>query len=554
MAANSSQPLILDDRFEIKARLPDRHFCKVYSAFDRHNDVEKLLLLVPREIENDADARDILKQSTRNLLWLTHPGIARFFGMYHGSSVTMIETELLRGENLKIIKHNSLNQKLPENKVVILALKILEGLEHAHNQNILHKSLTPSSIFLTRDYKVKILDFSYGEALYTALSMIRDITFRHPILYMSPEQVQGRSLSVRSDIYSFGAVLYELLAGQPPFLSGDVYHQILHERPAEILGISSTMNQILQASLSKDMSGRYSSCAELMRDLAGLVKPKTNAEARPPEPVRESIVEPAKVDKEIQAAKKKRNWKPWKKYLSISLPVLIILFTSALWMLNQDRAPVNAKNEVTKIVTVYARDGTNIKDLADQLFQSRQWFEPQDSCAHFYFNEILKINPNELHAKAAIDSMREGTIKIAVDLFNEGRYEEAGRWLSNAFQSFGEDQIFSRMCSDQLSFLIKIDILNGTVKNGIASETKDRLAKMGYKIRVTDNLQISGKRKRDLAQSCVVHRQGLELPATFLANHFGIKTVRSLSAENISDSSGFAILLGNDFPQLTIAL
>jgi serine/threonine protein kinase len=547
MSANPSQEIVIDDRFEIKLRLPDRHFCKAYSAFDRHNQIDKLLLVVPREIENDIVAREELKQSTINLLWLTHPGIARFFGLYHGTTAVMIETELLRGENLKIIKHNSLNRRLPENKVIILALKILDGLAFAHNQNVLHKGLTPSTIFLTRDYKVKILDFSYAEALYTALSMVRDVTYKHPVLYMSPEQAQGRGLTVRSDIYSFGAVLYDLLAGQPPFLHGDVYNQVLRARPLEIEGVSAEMNQILQACLAKDMSNRFASCTELIDELTKMVQRRAASGQRKAETP--SPAEKPSAGTVPQASVKKSIWKSWRKSLLAMIPLLIL----GMLLVLKDQGDIGkfaSQKTISTPLTGVIRDGPGLMQRAERLYRQNLWFGPPDSSSLFQYKELLKLHPQDNFISSKIDSIRLTTIRNAGDLLRTGQFIQAGRLLGTAAHHFMDDIHFKRLCDDSLRRYLRIDVLNGTGKNGIARQLAARLRQNGYPTGIIDNLYLNGRRKNDLKQSYFIQQPGLSILTKGNFTGLNFREYAAGQSENVSDSSSHGLIVGEDFQQL----
>jgi serine/threonine protein kinase len=198
---------------------------EVYSAKDARLNREVAIKVLPAKIANDVKRLQRFEQEARATSSLNHPNILTVydFGTYEGAP--FIVTELLRGEELR----DHLNKRTtPVRKTVEYAEQIVSGLVAAHEKGIAHRDLKPENLFITKDDRVKILDFGIAKLRQTKTSrnssedparkaMTDDGTIMGTVGYMSPEQVRGDFTDYRSDIFSFGAILYEMLAGRRAF-------------------------------------------------------------------------------------------------------------------------------------------------------------------------------------------------------------------------------------------------------------------------------------------------------------------------------------------------
>ena len=116
---------------------------------------------------------------------------------------------------------------------------------------------------------VKIMDFGISETVRTSMSRVANSSSSGTLLYMAPEQVRGSDVGAEADIYAFGAMLYELLSGHPPFYKGDIHYQLFNEKPAELEGVSPELNRIIQKCLAKDYRQRYRSFEAVEAELTG---------------------------------------------------------------------------------------------------------------------------------------------------------------------------------------------------------------------------------------------------------------------------------------------
>ena len=202
---------------------------------------------------------------------LNHPNIVTIYDLGESGDVAYIAMELMEGREL----HNIINskQRLPIDETLNIAIQVAEGLTFAHQHGIVHRDIKPSNIMILNDNHVKIADFGIAQ-MESSLALTQAGMIMGSPLYMSPEQVKGASIDARSDIFSFGIVLYELLTGRRPF-SGEnansVMYQIVNEAPAKPDSlnpdISAALSLVISKCLEKKPEDRYQNANEIADDL-----------------------------------------------------------------------------------------------------------------------------------------------------------------------------------------------------------------------------------------------------------------------------------------------
>ena len=250
---------IIDERYEVKKKLGQGGFGAVYLVFDKQMDIEKALKIIPESIASDKEAMSDLQTEARTMVSLNHENIVRVYDFHNNGPIKYIDMEYVSGKSLNEVKLDYKEKKLPEDLVKSLAVKIALGLGHAHRNNIIHKDIKPQNIMLTEDGLIKIMDFGISETVRTSMSRVANSSSSGTLVYMSPEQVKGKEIGKASDIYSFGALLYELLSSHPPFYKGSIEYQIFNERPEDLEGVSPALNSIIQKCLEKNYKDRYQS-------------------------------------------------------------------------------------------------------------------------------------------------------------------------------------------------------------------------------------------------------------------------------------------------------
>jgi serine/threonine protein kinase len=256
--------------YKIIEKLGEGGMGVVYLAEDLNLERKVAIKFLPRHIAGNSEERERFKIEAKAAAALNHPNIATIYAIEESGEDTFIVMEFIDGIELKDkIKPGPLAIK----EAVNIAIQIAEGLEAAHKKGIVHRDIKSSNIMITKDGKVKVMDFGLAKiGKGTQITKIGSTV--GTAAYMSPEQAKGEELDYRTDIWSFGVVLYEMLTGQLPF-NGD-YEQalmfaILNEQPkaVQILapGISSVLIHILDRTLEKDVTLRYQSISEVLIEL-----------------------------------------------------------------------------------------------------------------------------------------------------------------------------------------------------------------------------------------------------------------------------------------------
>ena len=264
---------------------------EVYRARDTRLRRQVAVKVLPAAIGSDPARLKRFEQEARAAGALNHPNIVAIHDVGHESGSPYVVSELLEGETLR---DRMGGMPLPARKVMDYAIQIARGLAAAHEKGIVHRDLKPDNIFLTRDGGVKILDFGlaklgrapFGHNLEDGVSAAtcdphtEEGTVLGTVGYMSPEQVRGENADHRSDIFSFGAVLYEMLTGQRAFKGRsavETLNAILKEDPPQMTvanpPLPPALERIVYHCLEKNTAQRFQSAHDLAFDIEALSSP-----------------------------------------------------------------------------------------------------------------------------------------------------------------------------------------------------------------------------------------------------------------------------------------
>jgi eukaryotic-like serine/threonine-protein kinase len=270
--------------YEILAPLGAGGMGEVYRARDTNLGRDVAVKVLPADLANDPEALSRLEREARAVAQLSHPNILAIHDFGRQDDTAYAVMELLEGETLRArLGHGA----LPARKAVDLAAQMAEGLAAAHEKGIVHRDLKPENVFVTGEGRVKLLDFGLAKRvslgsgadsrLETATQHTGPGTVMGTVRYMSPEQVRGEAVDHRSDIFSFGAVLYEMLAGRQAFgceTAAESMTAILKEDPPEIAasgsGPSPALQRIVQHCLEKKPGERFQSARDIAFALQAL--------------------------------------------------------------------------------------------------------------------------------------------------------------------------------------------------------------------------------------------------------------------------------------------
>jgi serine/threonine protein kinase len=268
----------------------------VYRAEDAKLGRQVALKFLPPGTAQDPRALDRFQREARAASGLNHPHICTIHDIDQDQGRYFIAMELLEGRTLKDwIAHGP-----PEvSQIIDWGMQIADGLDASHWKGIIHRDLKPANIFITSRGEAKILDFGLAKVTagegqgpqYSATTeLISDSNIVGTLEYMSPEQLLGKPLDGRSDLFSLGAVLYEMVTGKRPFLgksSGEIFDAILHKQPAAVARLNPQapveLEQIINKCLEKDSDLRYQSAADLRTDLKRLKRDSSSGSHSRPE-------------------------------------------------------------------------------------------------------------------------------------------------------------------------------------------------------------------------------------------------------------------------------
>ncbi|MBP1767897.1 MAG: Serine/threonine-protein kinase PknB [Candidatus Aminicenantes bacterium] len=261
-------------RYQVIEELGHGGMGRVYKVQDTDIKEKVALKLLRPEITLDKEAVERFSNELKLARKISHRNVCRMFDLGRTEGTTFITMEFVPGEDLKSFIHRA--KQLNIGTAISIAKQVCEGLEEAHRLGIVHRDLKPGNIMIDKDGDAKIMDFGIARSL-TGKSITGAGTFIGTPEYMSPEQVEGKDVDHRSDIYSLGIILYEMVAGRRPF-DGETALSIAHKQKYELPEDPRTINpqvpEVLARAiircLEKDKAARYESARSLETDLAGI--------------------------------------------------------------------------------------------------------------------------------------------------------------------------------------------------------------------------------------------------------------------------------------------
>jgi eukaryotic-like serine/threonine-protein kinase len=282
--------------YEMIAPLGAGGMGEVYRARDTRLGRDVALKIIPDSLAQDTDRLHRFEQEARTVAALNHPNILAVFDIGRDNGSPYLVSELLEGESLRDVLERG---ALPQRKTIDYGVQIAHGLAAAHDKGIVHRDLKPENIFVTRDGRIKILDFGLAKLAqkpgsessadevtlatsHTAIGVVMGTAS-----YMAPEQVRGEAADPRADIFAFGAVLYEMLSGVRAFrrdTPAETMTAVLKDDPPELSDpgrtVSLTLDRIVRRCLEKSPEQRFQSARDLSFALSALSGTETSGAAR----------------------------------------------------------------------------------------------------------------------------------------------------------------------------------------------------------------------------------------------------------------------------------
>jgi serine/threonine protein kinase len=286
--------------YKILARLGAGGMGEVYRGKDTRLGREVAVKVLPEFLADNNEALMRFEREARALAALSHPNILTIFDFGKEQDICYAVTELLEGETLRAAIARG---PIAWNRVIEIAIAITEGLHAAHSRGIVHRDLKPENIFLTSEGVVKILDFGLVRLEKSSSSQSNSSSLTMPALetepgvmmgtypYMSPEQVRGETVDTRSDLFSFGSIMHEMLSGKILFMrrtAGETIAAVLIDSPSELTtlvgDLPPELDSVIQRCLKRDREERF----QTSRDLAAALK-AISKRYRSPEDISEPV-------------------------------------------------------------------------------------------------------------------------------------------------------------------------------------------------------------------------------------------------------------------------
>src|SRR5271156_6019990 len=336
--------------YEIISPLGAGGMGEVYRARDIRLGRDVAIKVLPEALARDADRLRRFEQEARTIAALNHPNILGIHDIGEhqiapNQSAPYLVSELLEGETLREKLEAG---PLSARRAIEYALGIAQGLAAAHDKGIVHRDLKPENVFITRDGRVKVLDFGLAklvrpeESHDTVATLASPATLPGMVLgtvgYMSPEQVRGESSDARSDIFSFGAVLYEMLTGKRAFkreTSAETMTAVLREEP-EALNDTAwqgplEVQRILARCLEKNVARRFQSASDLAFAIDSISGTSTGTSTG----TSAGASSGTSTAKRVSQPKPRRAWLPW------AIAAALLVGTAVWEILRPAAAPAN---------------------------------------------------------------------------------------------------------------------------------------------------------------------------------------------------------------------
>ncbi len=395
---------ILGERYELIEKIGSGGMAIVYKAkchlLKRHVAVK---ILRPELVEDESFVARFKRESLAAAS-LSHPNIVNIYDVGEENGVYYIVMEYVNGKTLK--EYIREKERLEWEEAVRIAAQICSALKHAHKNGIVHRDIKPQNILISEDGTVKVADFGIARAVSSATVTIAGANVMGSVHYFSPEQARGGYVDEKSDIYSLGIVLYEMVTGNVPF-EGDTAISValkhIQERvkpPWELNpSIPKSLNDVIEKATEKDQAGRYQTAGEMLRDLQRVLRdPEGNFVVRNIDSdLPTQVMEPVKPNANPGERPSREKRSVWLKLILFIIPmILLFILMSFLGRQIYNNHFVSEDVEVPGLIGLYEEEANSVleeKNLALNVLERKHSNQEEGRIIYQDPAEGMKIKP-----------------------------------------------------------------------------------------------------------------------------------------------------------------
>lgn len=391
---------IIGNRYEVLEKIGIGGMATVYKAKDNILKRNVAVKVLRDEFTTDEEFIKRFNTEAQAVASLTHPNIVSIYDVGHEDNLYFIVMELIQGKTLKqIITEDGV---LPWKWSINIAIQIASALEIAHKNNIVHRDIKPHNIIITEDGVAKVTDFGIAKAVSNSTITAFGTTIGS-VHYFSPEHARGGYTDAKSDIYSLGVVMYEMMTGRVPFDADtpvSIALKHMQEKPVEPIKLNPSIpyavNKIIMKAMQKEVALRYSSATEMLKDLNAALKNPDGNTVMPDQNIENSYTQRIPTiqgGEKMNQKEKKVNafFKKHKKAIMIAIIVLIVIlipvigFYGTQAILNVGRA---------KDVKLPNLVGKTIEEAEQELNKSKLKIEKKEEFnSEIEVGKIISQNP-----------------------------------------------------------------------------------------------------------------------------------------------------------------
>ncbi len=260
--------ILSDSRFTIIEEINRGSMGIIYKAQDKTLDEQVALKVLNDYLTVDPSAVERFKREARAAKKLSHPYIVRIHDMFETGNKRFISMEYIEGHDLKRLLAERTSFSFDQ--LIYYLLQICDALSYAHRLNIVHRDIKPANVMITNENSVKVTDFGIAKILKSEDSTKSGTAVIGTPLYMAPEQITGEGVDARTDIYSLGIMMYELVSGHPPFYLGNIEYHHIHTAPPPLPDtVPDPLRSVIMKCMEKEPGNRFQSINELYKAIQG---------------------------------------------------------------------------------------------------------------------------------------------------------------------------------------------------------------------------------------------------------------------------------------------